>query len=156
MFSMLLSIYIKMEKYRRIFTHSFNYSHFNRFLTDFWANINKHFSDDTWNNTINNLYSYIWQLYLLKKKNQFLKTLLSIDNWSYLSNFAVPTSSAQKCNKFAETAVQLVEDFDFDDMFKILRITIINQQQTLTLTGSILQMRMKLKILWLLLKRCAV
>ncbi|KDQ52897.1 carbohydrate-binding module family 5 protein [Jaapia argillacea MUCL 33604] len=84
-------------------------------LTDTYADEQKHFPGDSWDETGNNLYGCLKQLYLLKLANRNLKTLLSIGGWTYSQDghFSFISDPTLRAN-FVTSAVFMVENFGLD------------------------------------------
>ncbi|KAI6245697.1 Chitinase [Erysiphe necator] len=82
--------------------------------SDTYADITKQFATDKPNGYSNNLFGSLKQLYILKKHNRHLKTLMTVGGWTYSTNFAAAVSSDTSRAKFASDVVSFVRDLGFD------------------------------------------
>ncbi|KIY70041.1 carbohydrate-binding module family 5 protein [Cylindrobasidium torrendii FP15055 ss-10] len=84
-------------------------------LSDSYADLEKHYDGDSWNDTGNNVYGCIKQMYLLKLANRGLKVLFSVGGWNYsqANHFDFVTDAAKRAT-FVSNAVSFIENYGFD------------------------------------------
>ncbi|KAH9832008.1 glycoside hydrolase superfamily [Rhodofomes roseus] len=84
-------------------------------LTDSYADEQKHFPGDSWDDTGNNLYGCLKQMYLLKLANRNLKVLLSVGGYTYSQDghFSFVTNDSLR-SAFVSSATSYIENFGLD------------------------------------------
>ncbi|KAI1455695.1 glycoside hydrolase family 18 protein [Annulohypoxylon moriforme] len=78
------------------------------------VDLQKRYPDDSKSNRTKNAYGAVKQLFIHKKYNRNLKTLLSIGGWNYSPKFSTVAASDATRHTFATSAVKLVTDWGFD------------------------------------------
>ncbi|KAF9586704.1 hypothetical protein BGW38_008627 [Lunasporangiospora selenospora] len=86
------------------------------FLGDPWADTDKHYEDDSWNESGTNLYGNFKRLAILKRQHRHLKVSLSIGGWTWSTNFAEVASEPSKRANFVRTSIELMNDLGLDGL----------------------------------------
>ena len=84
--------------------------------SDGYSDLDKHFPGDSWDDKGHNAYGCVKQLYIHKKKNRKLKTLLSLGGWtaSQAGKFSAFVGTEAGRQNFASSAVKILGDWGLD------------------------------------------
>ncbi|TIA28649.1 glycoside hydrolase [Aureobasidium pullulans] len=85
-------------------------------LSDEYADVEKRFPSDSGIESDENLYGCLKQLFLMKKRNRKLKTILSIGGSTFSKNMGSVVSTEEGRQCFAQSAVKLLGDLGFDGL----------------------------------------
>ncbi|CAF3627853.1 unnamed protein product [Rotaria sp. Silwood1] len=80
-------------------------------LGDPWADIDKTFNGDTWDQSLRGNFN---QLIKLKEKYPHLCTLISVGGWTWSGKFSDIAVSDQSRSTFAASCVEFIKKYNFD------------------------------------------
>ncbi|KAG8848445.1 hypothetical protein FRB96_001231 [Tulasnella sp. 330] len=85
-------------------------------LSDSYADTDKHYANDSWNDVGTNVYGNFKQFYLLKQAYRHMKVSLSIGGWTYSQDghFDPVVQSASMRTTFINSAITMLENFGLD------------------------------------------
>jgi chitinase len=88
------------------------------FLSDTYADTEKHYPNDSWNDNGKNAYGCMKQFFLLKQQHRKMKVMMSIGGWTYAHEARVFASVAKPSwiSTFAKSSVQLLKDLGLDGL----------------------------------------
>ncbi|CAF2946012.1 unnamed protein product [Rotaria sp. Silwood2] len=80
-------------------------------LGDSWADVEKAFSGDTWDQPLRGNFN---QLLKLKQKYPHLRTLISVGGWTWSGRFSDIALTPASRSKFAQSCVEFIQKYGFD------------------------------------------
>ncbi|CAF1533074.1 unnamed protein product [Rotaria magnacalcarata] len=80
-------------------------------LGDAWADVEKAFSGDTWDQPLRGNFN---QLLRLKQRYPHLQTLISVGGWTWSGKFSDVALTTASRSKFAQSCVEFVQKYSFD------------------------------------------
>ncbi|KAF3924465.1 Chitotriosidase-1 [Dactylellina cionopaga] len=85
-------------------------------LADLWADVEKRYDGESWNDLGKNLHGCLNQLWKPKQKQRKLKVFLSIGGWNFKKKIRNGCGSPEKREAFAVSAIALVKNLGLDGL----------------------------------------
>lgn len=111
---MLFLMYPLMAQCEKSSKFCLSSAYFSRSSSDTFSDLTKRYPTDSAYEKGKNLYGSLKQLYILKKKNRHLKSLISIGGFTFSKSFPGAASDNTTRAKFASDTVSFVKDLGFD------------------------------------------